>query len=94
GSQMDVHCLLETIDDKRRWAVKALLDSGCTGTSVSRCFVKKNHITTMRTLKPIKVFNADGTENADGPITEYVEFRLVIGNHAEKITAAVTNLGS
>ncbi|SJK99846.1 uncharacterized protein ARMOST_03157 [Armillaria ostoyae] len=43
---------------------------------------------------PIAVYNADSTHNKAGNITEFVEFRMTIGNHSERIDFAVTNLGS
>ena len=74
--------------------VKGLLDSGCTGTTISKKFVKEKQLTTMWTLKPVRVFNADGTENQGGPITEYMELRMIIQGHKERIMAAVTDLGT
>ena len=38
------------------------------------------------------VYNADGTLNVGGSIEGFAEVRLVIGDHAEKIELAVTNL--
>ena len=43
---------------------------------------------------PIPVYNADGTRNQAGPITEMAELVLAIGEHQERIQLAVTNLGS
>ncbi len=42
---------------------------------------------------PIPVYNANGTRNAGGDITEYIETRMTIKGHAERIDLAVTNLG-
>ena len=42
---------------------------------------------------PIPVYNADGSFNQDGAITEVVDLRLTIQDHSEKITLAVSNLG-
>ena len=36
---------------------------------------------------------ADGSLNEGGPITEFVEVRMVIQDHMERIQLAVTNLG-
>ena len=38
------------------------------------------------------VYNADGTLNAGGSIEGFVEIRMIIGDHAECIELAVTNL--
>ncbi len=39
------------------------------------------------------MYNANGTRNAGGDITEFVELQMTIGGHAERIDLAVTNLG-
>ncbi len=44
-------------------------------------------------LIPIPVYNADGTRNQGGDITEFVELSMMIGEHRERIDLAVTNLG-
>ncbi|SJL16483.1 uncharacterized protein ARMOST_20009 [Armillaria ostoyae] len=46
------------------------------------------------TAVPIAVYNADGTRNQARDITKFVEFRMTIGNHSERIDFAVTDLGS
>ena len=43
---------------------------------------------------PIPVYNADGTRNQAGPITEMAELILAIGDHQERIQLAITNLGN
>ena len=43
---------------------------------------------------PMPVYNADGTLNQLGKITEYVEVRMTIGDHSERIQLAVTKLGN
>jgi hypothetical protein len=52
--------------------VAALLDSGCDGSSINHCFIKRNNIPTRKVVNPVQVLNADGTENKHGYITEYV----------------------
>ncbi|SJL18203.1 uncharacterized protein ARMOST_21781 [Armillaria ostoyae] len=49
---------------------------------------------TKKTAVPIAVYNADGTCNKAGDITEFVEFQMTIGNHSEQIDFAITNLSS
>jgi hypothetical protein len=43
--------------------------------------------------RPIPIYNADGTLNKEGTIKEYVEIRMIIQDHVERIQFAVTNLG-
>jgi hypothetical protein len=47
----------------RKIGVAALLDSGCDGSSIDHCFVKRNNIPTRKVANPARVLNADGTEN-------------------------------
>ncbi|KAI0069432.1 hypothetical protein K474DRAFT_1576167, partial [Panus rudis PR-1116 ss-1] len=93
GNQMDVPLVLTTLNDQRSFSVKALLDSGCTGSSIDASFVRKNEIETRKLPRPIPVYNADKSLNKGGPITEYVEVVMRIQGHSEKISLAVTELG-
>ena len=40
GNQMNVDLVATTIDDKRKFPIKALLDSGCSGSCIDKGFVK------------------------------------------------------
>ena len=80
-------------NDQRSFAVKALLDSGCTGTTLSKEFVRKNNISTKKVIKPIPVRNADGSVNQGGPITDYVEIKLTVNDHEEQMIVAIAELG-
>ncbi|SJL13532.1 uncharacterized protein ARMOST_16976 [Armillaria ostoyae] len=73
---------------------QGLLDSGCTSSTINRAFVQKHGLDTKKTTIPIAVYNADGTHNKVGDITEFVEFRMTIGNHSKQIDFAVTDLGA
>ncbi|SJL08165.1 uncharacterized protein ARMOST_11528 [Armillaria ostoyae] len=85
---------LDPCTGKRTLATKALVDSGCTSSAINRAFVCKHELDTRKTAVPIAVYNADGTCNQAGDITEFVEFRLTIGNHSKRIDLAVTDLSS
>jgi RNase H-like domain found in reverse transcriptase/Reverse transcriptase (RNA-dependent DNA polymerase)/Integrase zinc binding domain len=91
--QMSVPVHLQTLDDGHILRVIALLDSGCTGLCIDREFVRKNNIQMKKVPLPIPVYNADGSLNEGGPITEFVEVRMVIQDHTERIHFAVSNLG-
>ncbi|SJL15735.1 uncharacterized protein ARMOST_19240 [Armillaria ostoyae] len=84
---------LTTVTNRQTFTTKGLVDSGCTSSAINRAFVRKHRLDTVRTAIPIIVYNADGTRNRDGDITEYVEMRMIIGNHEERIDFAVTDLG-
>ncbi|SJL09551.1 uncharacterized protein ARMOST_12931 [Armillaria ostoyae] len=85
---------LETLEYPMTIQAKALLDSGCTGSSIHRDVVKKYGIPVQKMASPIPVYNADGSRNKAGEITTYAELRLKIGGHSERIDLAVTDLGS
>ncbi|SJL06746.1 uncharacterized protein ARMOST_10088 [Armillaria ostoyae] len=85
---------LNSCTGRQTLTTKALVDSGCTSSSINRAFVRKHELNTRKTAVPIAVYNADGTHNQAGDITEFVEFRMTIRNHSERIDFAVTDLGS
>ncbi|KAG2073475.1 hypothetical protein BDR04DRAFT_980960, partial [Suillus decipiens] len=71
-----------------------LLDCGCTGSSIDAGFVRANGLNTHKLARPIPVYNADGSLNNGGLITDYVVLQLAIGQHFKWITFGITNLGS
>ncbi|SJL17443.1 uncharacterized protein ARMOST_20993 [Armillaria ostoyae] len=86
--------VLETLEQPITIQSKALIDSGCTGSSIHRDFIEKHGIPVRKTASSIPVYNADGSHNKAGEITAYAELRLKIGNHSERIDLAITDLGS
>ena len=72
--------------------VKALLDSGCTGSCINQAFVDKNGIVVNQFNYPIAVYNTDGTENTNRKITSYVDLDMTINGHKETCWFTVTNL--
>ncbi len=92
GKDLTVDVQIETLENTKI-TTTALVDSGCTSSAINRAFVKKHNIPTYATAAPIPVYNADGTRNQGGSITQYAEIRLVIGNHTERIDLAVMELG-
>ena len=93
GRELKVPAMLQTLDSLDQFQVTGLIDSGCTGSCIDRKFVEKNGIQTNRLYVPIPIYNADGSVNAAGSITGFVELRMTLKDHTEHITLAVTNLG-
>ncbi|KAG5649067.1 hypothetical protein H0H81_006580, partial [Sphagnurus paluster] len=91
--QLDVKLTATTLDTAKSYDLTALLDTGCTGSCISKEFVLRNKINTQAYPVPIQCFNADGSPNKSGSITDYVEMRIRIKNHFEKIHLSVTDLG-
>ncbi len=88
-----VDIILNPITGTKTLSTKGLLDSGCTSSAINQSFIKKHHLETHKINVPIPVYNADGTRNASGDITEYIETRMTIKGHVEHIDLTVTNLG-
>lgn len=92
GTQMDVPLVLSMLDTQQWVSIKALLDTGCTGSSIDAQFVCNNSIATTKLPSPIPVYNADGSHNSSGAIINFVELKIEIGDHVEWLPFAVTNL--
>ncbi len=88
-----VDIILNPVTGTKTLSTKGLLDSGCTSSAINQSFVEKHHLETHKINVLIPVYNADGTRNAGGDITEYVKTRMMISGHAEHIDLAITNLG-
>ena len=90
---MNVPVTIETLDTKESFETTALIDSSCTSSSISKCFVQEKKINTIKLPRAITVVNADRTANAGGKITEMVKIRMKINNHKEVFELAVTDIG-
>ncbi|SJL15338.1 uncharacterized protein ARMOST_18831 [Armillaria ostoyae] len=87
-----LHALV-TVTGQKVFSTKGLVDSGCTSSAINCTFVQKHQLDTVKTAVPIIIYNADGNRNQAGDITKYVEMRMTISNHVERIDFAVTDLG-
>ena len=74
--------------------ILALLDSGCTGTIMDQQFAKGKGLETHKLPQPIPVYNADGSINQAGSITEFVIVELTIDNHKEQIAMGLSQLST
>ena len=70
--QMDVPLIITTLDTRCSYKAKALLDSGCTGSVVNKKWIEEQKIKTRPLAHPIPVYNADGTKNSAGFLTDWV----------------------
>ena len=77
-----------------KFSVTALLDSGCTGTVIDKKFAKEKDLLIHKLPIPIPVYNADGTFNEGGLISEFALLELQIGGHKEQIAMALSNLST
>ena len=92
-NQMDVSGVVKMIDTLESFQMKALIDSGCTGSCINEEFAKKHQINLMPLPKPIPVFNADGSQNIGGKLTHIAQLKVNIGGHEEIMDLGVSNLG-
>ncbi len=64
---------LDPVAGTQSLTTKALLDSSCTGSTINRSYVKKHQLKTRKAKVPIPIYNADGSQNRGGDITNFVE---------------------
>jgi hypothetical protein len=88
-----MNVILSTMDRKTIIETSSLIDSGSTGSCIHRRFIEQHNLPTKTLPRPIPVYNADGTLNKDGDIKETVTLCLIVQDHEEEITFAVSNLG-
>jgi len=73
---------------------QALVNSESLIFYISQKFVKENLINTCQLPFPITYYNANGSTNRDGSVTEVVEINMTISDHQELIQLSVTNLSN
>jgi len=62
--------------DGRKLKVKALIDSGCTNTTITRKTVEEKGIPTKSLPKPFNVYNSDRSRNGEKIIREFVPLEI------------------
>jgi len=92
--QLNIRVKLSIINTYRTFCKQALIDSESSSSCISQKFVKENNIDTYELLFPIICYNANGSANKDGSITEVVEMNMTMDDHQELIQLSVTNLGN
>jgi len=84
---------IRTTDTSKLHSIKALLDSGATGSFIDRDFVRSKGMNTQTLLHNILVFNIDGSPNEAGQISKVVDVVLRYKTHSERMLLAVSGLG-
>jgi len=82
-----------TTDTSELYSVKALLDSGATGSFIDRDFVCSKGMNNWTLSCNIPVFNVDGSPNKAGQISEVVDVVLQYKTHSKRMLLAVSRLG-
>ena len=91
--EIDLEMTITTLDTEEKFDVKALLDSGCMSSAISKRFVKEHQINTIKLPRAITATNADGTINAGGKITDMVRLKVKIQDHEETMELTVADIG-
>ena len=86
-----MHPTIKT-EDGRKLKVKALIDSGCTNTTIARKTVEEKRIPTKSLPKPFDVYNSDGSRNGEKTIKEFVPLEINSNGHIEQIDAVVSEI--
>jgi hypothetical protein len=90
---LTVEVEIESTDTAVRRCTQALIDCSATGCSIDIEWAKLNNVPTRPLMKPIPVYNVDGTANDAGAITDIAVVVLRYKNHSERTQLAVTRLG-
>jgi hypothetical protein len=93
GNKLTMRIILSTLNDSTTFKTDALLDCGCTSSTMNTRYVQRHNLPTRKLPRPIPVYNADGTLNRNGCIKETVTLHMVVQDHTEKITFAVSDIG-
>ena len=72
-NQMEIKLHLTHLDTLEEYSIKALLDSGMTSLIISQKFVIDNDIPIIPLENITPVYNADGSQNAAGPIRSFIQ---------------------
>jgi hypothetical protein len=94
GRAVEIDIQLQTLDSGKKFDLRALLDSGATGLFLDTIWVRENKISTKRLERARPVYNADGSPNEAGAISEVAEMIIRYGDHTERATFHVTGLGN
>jgi len=93
GTSLLLPVEIGTTDTSELHSVKALLDSGATGSFIDKDFVRSKEMNTRTLSRNIPVFNVDGSPNEAGRISEVVDVVLWYKTHSERMLLAVSGLG-
>jgi len=78
--------------DGRKLKVKALIDSGCTNTTITRKTVEEKGIFTKSLSRPFNVYNSDKSRNGEKTIREFVPLEINSNRHIKQIDAVVSEI--
>ena len=80
--------------DGTKLPIIALVDSGCSSSTIDEMFIKENKLLTHDIPIPIPIYNANGSMNKGGSISKFTMVELIINNHSERLPLAITMLST
>ena len=80
GNSLTIETIIQDLEGVAKTTARTLIDSGSTGSCIDSGFATKYGFTTHKAPVSVTVYNADGSVNECGKITEYVEARLSVGD--------------
>jgi len=89
--ELIVHPTIKTRDG-RKLKGKALIDSRCTNTTITRKTIEEKGIPTKLLPKPFNMYNLDGSRNGEKTIREFVPLEINLNGHVEQIDAIVLEI--
>jgi Retroviral aspartyl protease len=94
--ELEVKVQIRTLDSKEEFLIKALIDSGCTHSTINSDFIKQYGLTMIKLDAPRVVKNVDRFENITGQVIDLLECIMEVTgkDHQEQIDLAITKLGS
>jgi hypothetical protein len=90
-AQLSIKIGLEA-SDQRKFTATALIDSGCTQSAINQSYIKEHNIPTTLLPFPLRVYNADGTQNKNGTIKRSVSMTVDLDGHRSVQEFFVTDL--
>ena len=93
GTSLLLPVEIGTMDTSELHSVKALLDSGVTGSFIDRDFICSKGINTWTLSCNIPVFNVDGSPNEAGQISEVIDILLCYKTHSKRMLLTISRLG-
>ena len=93
GTSLLLPVEIGTMDTSELHSVKALLDSGATGSFIDRDFICSKGINTRTLSCNIPVFNVDGSPNEAGQISEVIDILLCYKTHSKRMLLTISRLG-
>jgi len=86
-----VHPTIKT-KDGRKLKVKALIDSGCTNTTIARKIVEEKGIPTKSLPRLFNIYNSDGSRNGEKTIKKFVPLEINSNEHIKQIDTVVSEI--